>query len=516
VNTAKRIILAVLSGVLLILCFPFPDQGWLAYLALIPLLLVFYEAGPGTAFLTGWLAGSVFLAGLCYWVGIYGAVPLSLMAIGLGILFGAAGAAISFVSSSIKKLAPHSLLWCLRPPAVAIVWTALEVIRSETGVYSFPYGTLGLSQHGLGPAIALAAIFGVYGLSFLVVLTNAWLAEIWLARLEEKNRRAAAAAALAVVILLGALAAGARLQTVASTGGGTSYRIAVVQASIPQNEKWLFTERAATMARYERLVKEAADERPDLIVLPEAALPAYVDPDDPLHRELAGWAKQTGVPILAGVPLLSGRSSYNTAALLDANGKKSAAYAKTIPTLFGELVPFRPISERIYPMLKQIGDIRRGNKQTIFTLKPAGKPPLRFGVLICSESLYTHLARQLGTTRAQSIFVLTNDAWFLDSSEASLHYDMSKFRAAETGFPVIQAANTGVSGFIDAAGKSGRETRMDEVTVIEETIRIKAVRTFYSQWGWLFPIALVTICALMIPGFLVGEQLHKRAAGSYN
>jgi apolipoprotein N-acyltransferase len=509
VNTAKRILLAALSGGLLILCFPYPDQGWLAYFALVPLLMVIYEAGPGVAFLTGWLAGTVFLAGLCYWVGIYGAVPLSLMAIGLGALFGLTGALISYVSSSLKRIAPHRIVWLLRPPAVAAVWTALEIIRSETGVYSYPYGTLGLSQHDLGPAIALAAIFGVYGLSFLVVTVNALLVEALIARTERKPRRTIAIMAVAATCLLVSLGLGTFLQAGAATGGGTSYKIAVVQASIPQNEKWLVTERAATMARYERLVKEAALKQPDLIILPEAALPAYVDSDDPLYKELAGWAGLTRIPILAGVPLVSGDSSYNTATLFDAKGKTAASYSKIIPTLFGELVPFRPVSERIYPLLKRIGDIRRGEEQTVFTIKPAGKPPLKFGVLICSESLYSRLGRQLGASGAGAIFVLTNDAWFLDSSEATLHFNMSEFRAAETGLWLGQAANTGVSGFVSPAGNSSEMTPMNKVGIIENAIRVKPVRTIYSRWGWLFAIALVITCALMIPCLMLGEQLHK-------
>lgn len=509
-NTAKRILLAALSGGLLILCFPYPDQGWLAFFALIPYLLVVYETGPAASFLAGWLTGTVFLAGLCYWVGIYGAVPLLCMAIGIGALFGAAGAMISYVSSTLKRIAPHRFIWLLRPPAAAAVWTALEIIRSETGVYSFPYGTVGLSQHGFGPAIALAAIFGVYGLSFMVVLINAILVETWIARLEEKNRRAVAAVATAAGVLFLGLASGAWVQAGILESGGTSYKIAIVQASIPQNEKWLVKERAATMARYERLVKQAALQQPDLIVLPEAALPAYVYAGDPLLKELAGWARRAGVPILAGVPLLSGQSSYNTAMLFDNNGKKTASYAKNVPALFGEMVPFRPVSELIYPTLKRIGDIRRGVTQTVFTLKPAGKPPLMFGVLICSESLYSRLGRQIGASGAESMFVLTNDAWFLDSNEAALHYDMSKFRAAETGFWVTQAANTGISGFIDSAGKSAKRTKMNEVTVIEETIRAKPVRTFYSLWGWLFPIALIVTCALMMLCFCLVNNCTRR------
>lgn len=516
-DISKRLLLTAASGGLLIACFPFPDQGWLAYFALTPFLYVAYKSGPGFSFLAGWLAGTIFFGGLCYWVAIYGAVPYLLMAAGIGLLFGVASAAISYISASLKKLAPERFIWCLRPLAVSLVWVALEIIRSETGVYSFPYGTAGLTQHAFSPVVALAAIGGVYGISYLVVLINGLLVEIWLAGRASGSKRVITIAAVAAVVLATGLGVGWFIKDKTTADSNASYRISIIQPSIPQNEKWLAGKRSSTMARYERLVRQAALSRPDLIVLPEAALPAYVYDDDPLYRELSEWASSTGTPILAGVPLLTEDGAYNTVRLFDRYGRTAGSYAKIIPTLFGELVPFRPVSELVYPGFKNIGDIRRGKSQTIFRVIPlSGKPVLKFAVLICSESLYSHLAQSLGKSQAEAIFVLTNDAWFLSTNEATLHFDASAFRAAETGMPIAQASNNGVSGFLDISGRATASTKMDEITIISGDIRARSGATFFAMYGWLLMIGIVVASALMMGCLKLGEQLHKTKTSGYN
>ncbi|MFA5866431.1 MAG: nitrilase-related carbon-nitrogen hydrolase [Actinomycetota bacterium] len=140
----------------------------------------------------------------------------------------------------------------------------------------------------------------------------------------------------------------------------------------------------------------------------------------------------------------------------------------------------------------------------------AGKPPLRFEVLICSESLYSWLARSLGAIRAEALFVLTNDAWFYQSNEAALHFGASQFRAAETGRYLAQAANTGESGFIGMTGQPIQRTEVNEVKVITAKIQARLSPTFYSRFGYLLPIALAVLSVLMIPGIALVNNCTRR------
>ncbi len=500
---AKRIALAALAGGLLILSFPWARQGWLVYLALLPLLVIIYETRPWQSFFYGWITGAVFFGGLCYWVSLYGVLPWLIMAVGIGAFFGITAAAASWLAA---RLGPAARL-----VAVPALWAGLEILRSETGVYSFPFGVLGYSQAGWRPALGLASAAGVYGLSCLIVLVNVAIFEA--VRAWRRGDRASlrpVATGLAIAIL--ALAGGAWLAAHVPEGGGPKIKVALVQASVRQDEKWLSTKRDQIMADYESLVRRAARGRPDLIVLPEAALPAYVERGSPLYDELAGWAKDLKTPILAGVPLLQENRAMNTAILFDAGGRSQTVYAKMIPTLFGEQVPWRPVTEFVYPMFRSIGDITAGRTQTIFRL-PGQRQMLTFGVLICSESFYQSLARQAVDRGSEALFVITNDAWFYTSSEASLHFDMTAFRAAENGRELAQTANTGISGIFDVSGRPVRTLGLTKKGVTFATVRARDWRTLYGRGGWLLPYALLVVTALLVALNLAGERLHKATKG---
>jgi apolipoprotein N-acyltransferase len=500
--TVKRSLLAALTGGLLVLSFPWPDLGWLVFAALAPLLYVAYEVKPRAAFGYGWFAGAVFFGGVCYWVGIYGWLPWLIMAIAIGSFFGLAAAAISWLA--------HRLPWGARLVAIPSLWAGLEILRSETGAYSYPYGVLGYSQHAWTPALGLLSLIGVYGLSWLIAFANTAIIEAWRAR----GQRAVVVAAITVAAIGLSLGAGA-WASAAPRETDPRINVAIIQANIPQDQKWLSSQQDTIMAKYESLIRRAARGRPDLIVLPEAALPAYVSTTDPLYARLAGWARQAQTPILAGVPQLSGEQAYNSAVLFDAAGRRRASYAKMIPVLFGEQIPWRPVSEKLFPTFQTMGDISVGKTQTVFTLPVKGKK-VPFGVLICSESMYENLARGLADQGVSAVFVLTNDAWFYSSSETALHAGMTAARAAETGRPIGQAANTGISLFVQPSGGVSAALAVNRAGVLTGVIGPQERPTVYTRGGWVFPYFWLTLSALLAGRFIIGERLHKDTKGRYN
>ena len=486
----KNIFLAVLSGGLLVLCFPYPDQGWLVFFALTPLLLITSAEPPRKSFLYGWLAGSVFFGGVCYWVAIYGALPFIIMALFFGLFVAVFAGLASFLTVSLRSVS--------RLLAIPALWVALEVARSEGGLFSYPFGGLGYALHGLKPALGVASLGGVYLVSYVIVLANAGFAEVIRAAREKDNNKALRFGAAMAVILVIAAAAGLMAQSGQDRNDETRFTVAIVQASIPQDEKWLVSKRVEIMDSYEKLVRRAARGSPDLIVLPEAALPAYVSDSSPLVRRLAGWARETGTPILAGVPLIEDERAINTATFYGKDGRKIGCYAKMIPALFGEYVPFRPLSEAVYPRLAEIGDISPGGKQTLFSAGLGDAAAVDFGVLICSESLYERLMNGLAEKNASAVFVLTNDAWFYSTAEAEQHFNMTKMRAAETGKPIVQAANTGISGFIDSYGETAGTISLNRVGTIQNTVTGNQRRTIYTRFGRFLPIIILLVTAILI------------------
>src|SRR5438876_841414 len=82
--TWKNALLAVLSAILLILAFPDFEYWFLAWFALVPLLLGI-EGEKGSfirPFVLGWLFGVVFFSGTCWWLTYapihYAGFPISL------------------------------------------------------------------------------------------------------------------------------------------------------------------------------------------------------------------------------------------------------------------------------------------------------------------------------------------------------------------------------------------------------------------------------------------------------
>src|SRR5947208_1399304 len=160
-----------LSGLLLVASFPTFDVHWLAWIALVPLLLAIERGGPGRAFLLANVTGLVFFVGVFEWIwqvsaynaldeaalGLYLAQYVGIWALGLRWLHGRSGV-------------PAMLLG----PAL---WVGLEYVRSHAGFLSLPWMLVGHSQYRQPLLIQLSSITGVYGLSFVIVLVNLGLAD---------------------------------------------------------------------------------------------------------------------------------------------------------------------------------------------------------------------------------------------------------------------------------------------------------------------------------------------------
>ena len=80
VTHRSQLILALISGLLLALTFPKPDLGWLAWIALVPLLLALRKASPRLGFGLGFGFGMAAHLGIIYWtvhaMHVYGYVPM--------------------------------------------------------------------------------------------------------------------------------------------------------------------------------------------------------------------------------------------------------------------------------------------------------------------------------------------------------------------------------------------------------------------------------------------------------
>jgi apolipoprotein N-acyltransferase len=145
-------------------------------------------------------------------------------------------------------------------------------------------------------------------------------------------------------------------------------------------------------------------------------------------------------------------------------------------------------------MVDMIGDFGRGKKATLFEV--AGH---KAGVSICYELIFPDLIRQSVKHGAHFLVNITNDAWFGKSSASYQHMSMGVLRAVENRVPIVRAANTGVSGTIDANGTLRDETDLFvEVAQITQITPRQRTITFYTAYGDVFCWLCLFTTALLI------------------
>ncbi|MEK6529176.1 MAG: nitrilase-related carbon-nitrogen hydrolase, partial [Nitrospirota bacterium] len=124
--------------------------------------------------------------------------------------------------------------------------------------------------------------------------------------------------------------------------------------------------------------------------------------------------------------------------------------------------------------------------------------------------------RKFSNNGANLLVTITNDAWFGRSSAPYQHFSMAVFRAVENRAPVVRAASTGISGFIDAKGRIIRKSDIFSRTVLTEDIRIGSFKkTFYTGYGDLFAFLCIISCVLLIANNIYPKKA-RRGSNFYN
>ena len=433
-------LLALGSSALLVLSYPWPDWGWLAWGALAPLLVALEGQSPRRAFLLGYLCGVMFFLGLTWWLIYVTVIGWIVLCVYLALYVGVFGWLTSRVS-----LAPCPLSLVLLPAA----WVALEWARSHV-LTGFGWGLLGYTQWRWLPVMQMADVCGAYGVSAAVVAVNvaAWS----LLRRRSQARITAFAASLVMTVVLG-YGAWRLHQRI----DGQPLRVAVAQGNIPQSQKWEPSLQGDILTTYARLTRQAAAQHPDLIVWPETAVPGFLGLEPEVTDPVLTLVGEAGVPCLIGSPTEFLRVdrfvAYNSAVLVTPEGGLEQRYDKLHLVPYGEFLPFESWVPWLRRLLPPMGDFLPGDAATVFTVRAADGGTARLSTLICFEDVFPQLTRRFTRAGAGLLAVITNDAWFNDSPAAVQHAQASVFRAVENRVSVVRAANTGVSCFIDPWGR---------------------------------------------------------------
>jgi apolipoprotein N-acyltransferase len=495
--------LAVVSGLLLAAAFPKINISLLAWIALIPFFLSLRDQPVKNGFWLGGIMGVLYFAGTIYWVTnsvhFYGGIhiiPASCITLLLCSYLALYPALFGAAAVHVRNTRPK--LFLIAAPAL---WTALELAR--TYVFSgFPWSLLGYSQYSALPVIQIADITGVYGVSFAIVLVNTAVADFILDR---KNR-----AGVIVAVLVMAFVVGYGLLKLRAPDGTERITVSVMQGNIEQDKKWDPAYQADTLAVYRKLTLDALKEHPDVVIWPETATPFYFNSsgqrDQAMTADLAAFVRQNRVPLLFGSPTYEVKPNRriigrNSAFLLSSDGRLEATYHKIHLVPFGEYVPLKKLLFFVEKMVQAIGDFQAGDAYTVMTV-PIDKNGTHTGItvntVICYEIIFPDLVRRFVKKGSTVITTVTNDAWFGKTAAPYQHFSMAVFRAVENRVPVARAANTGISGFIDAKGNILATSAIFTEAYLTRTLVPGTEKTFYTRYGDLFSYACLFVSLLLL------------------
>jgi apolipoprotein N-acyltransferase len=427
---------ALACGALPVLAFPAPNIEILAWIGLVPGLLLM-RAAPSLreAVVRAWWFGAGFILAAHYWLAPNIGPALLLVAIVFGALWAGVG-----VSTWALLRPPMTIRRSLA--ALAVVpscWLLVEWIRSWQALGG-PWALLGASQWQHPTVLALASVGGVWLISFVLVAANVGI--VILITAPRLALRGLGAAATAVAIAAGP-AAFALTSTVHPTGYVT---LALVQPGIENNSR--LRDNAS-----QRLSAGLGRRHPDLIVWGESSIAYDLRLDHGLLSQLEKLSAADGAQILVNQDSFTPKGKSKVAVLIGPRGIV-ATYTKTRLVPFGEYVPFRQQLGWLTKISKAApSNMIPGDGARVMTVTTPGGHPLKIGVLICFEAAFPDMSRADTLHGAQVIVYQTSDSTFQQTWAPAQHASLGALRAAETGRPVVQAALTGVTAAFDPRGR---------------------------------------------------------------
>ncbi len=479
----KKFILILLSAVLMSLAFHPVGLHFLAWFGLVPVLFLICNAKLSKVFFTGLFFGFFFSLFSLFWI-VFLQIETNvkiLMMFGMVLMFLYLGlfTGVGFLLGRIIGL------WSL-----PFILAGLEYLKG-LGELGFPWLSFGYSQARYPLVIQQASIYGVYGVSFWIVLINTALFNFL-------NKRNIKNLILFCAFFLLPIAFGYyRLHNVPKSS--EKITVGIVQPNIDPNLKFTPAMRDETFIRLIRLSERCYEESPegklDLIVWPETATPIVIRTPGIYQNAVFDLANRLNAPVLTGTPIYdrNTHSMYNGAVLITPQKGITQEYKKIHLVPFGEHIPF----DRYIPLFRKIdlgeGDYTPGNDYTVFATDR-----LKFSCLICFESIFPEISRKFVRRGARLLANITNDGWFGKISGPQQHNDMAILRTVETGVPLVRSANTGISMVVDQYGRVLSEAELFKEDIIVHTIQISFSRTIYLLIGDLFWV----LCLFLTPFLL--------------
>ena len=475
---------AIVTGAILTLAFsPF---GWfpIAFISPAILLAIWLRSRPLQALWQGWIFGISFFGVGVSWVyisihsfgnaNIFLAVLITILFIFVLSLFPAIQG--FFFSLFRKKFSILISLFIF--PAW---WVICEWLRSElfTG---FPWLFLGYSQIS-SPLRGFGPIVGVYGISLVVALISGCLYLLFF-------HKKIFVKILSVTLIILLFIAGAVLSALRWIHPQKeSVKVSLVQGNISQWQKWDVDQLLSILQIYRSETKRHWNT--DIIVWPEAAIPAYPRQVSFFLKNLDEEAKQHKTTLIIGIPIYQEKTekTFNGVIVM---GDGKGFYLKRHLVLFGEYTPpfFSAVIMKYFNI--PLSDLNPGPQCQL----PLSAKNISFAPFICYEIAYSREVLA-SLSEKQFIVVVSDDSWFNGTIASSQQLQIAQMRALETGRYVLYSTNTGITAIINPQGKIQQSAPQDRQIVLSGEIYPVTGKTPLMKWNY-YPVAGIIILFLLM------------------
>jgi apolipoprotein N-acyltransferase len=498
------------SALLTILAFPNFDLWFLAWIGLVPLLLVVVAVPTARrAFVAGWLWGTIFFYGSCWWltypmihyahIRAWLAYPLFLLPIILVASFPALSCGL--LSRIVRQFGPSAII------VAPLIWISVEWLRYV--VTGQLWNTLGYSQAFHPWFIQSARAGGVYAVTFLLLALNVGFAQMLLRRFR------LAIATLAATMIFGLiLSSGSHSPPPIKASAHIDAVVLAIQPNVPMDVSGNGQQMNDLLDRHLSLTRKALQELqasyadsvsspPRLVVWPESPMNFSYSRDPRLRKVAEDLARANRTSILLNsLEPAANSGEQNSAVMVNEEGKIVARYDKIRLMPFGEYVPLPQWLPGASSVRGIVGEFTPGSS---YTLMPLGA--IRAGVFICIEAAHPSIARTFTHEGADVLINISNDGYLGPTPVMRQHLSNAIFRAVENDRPLVRVTNTGISAFVTSNGSVVEETSGFQEAVRTWTISKESNGpTFYSRHGDLF----VYGCSLISLGIISASFMSRR------
>jgi apolipoprotein N-acyltransferase len=461
--------------------------------------LVWLVAGAPSrraAFALGWWWGLGHFAVDSYWIAESFLVDAARFGWMIPFVLGGLSAYLALypaLAALVLRLAPRPLS-IAGIAGFAAAWAVAEWLRGHV-LTGYPWDLAAYVWGGIPAMMQSAALWGSWGLGLVTVFVLALPALI--ARFEARALRQAL---IVMAVVLGALYAGGawRLSGAAmpAADDSTATRVRIVQPNIAQSLKISSDDRPRQIQTLMRLTLETPGfDKVQAVIWPESAANYLLEREPELRSVLAQAVPKGGV-LITGAPRgepLSGPLDqiWNSFAALDDKGQILATADKFHLVPLGEYVPMRNIFTFINKITPGSMNFTPGPGPR--TLHLPVLPPV--SPLICYEAIFPGAVTD-SADRPGVIVNITNDGWFGTSTGPHQHFVSARFRAVEEGIPLLRAANTGISGVVDAYGRTISQSDLVVEAVIDATLPAALPATPFARYGALTLVPLLLLAVI--------------------